>query len=440
VNSVYLRLRRLLFSSAGVYFLATALARAGSLVLIPLYTRRLTEAQFGDYAVAQVLQQLALNLLSLGTVAAVTRFYFDGTDLAAARAKTGAAARFTMLLALSLAALTQVAIWIFGAHAAQRLGGRWELSCILWATVGLLFATIPASVLRASQRPILASLLMLFQFLSSVAAGIVLVAVAHRGLRGAIEALAVAGLINGTIGLIYVLFALPGRPTLTLAKESLAFSLPFVPHFVANYAGAASDRFVMKGVGHERELGAYALASQLTSPAQMVVQAWTDADSPRMGELYRTGGARALRADFRRTCVSYALASLVPGVGIVLGLPLLKLFVGARFSHALWPVPIMAALGVVESQYFPSVNALFYLKQTKYVPLVTASSAGINTLLNLLLIPFFGIWGALLARATFAFVRSGSMMLIARRCLAAPEAAASELEVDERLRLRGNRE
>src|SRR5262245_14025817 len=71
---------RLALGPTGVYLAASILAKAGALVLIPLYTRKLSPDQYGDLVLAQVLVSILPTLLSWGLASAVGRFYFDGPD------------------------------------------------------------------------------------------------------------------------------------------------------------------------------------------------------------------------------------------------------------------------------------------------------------------------------------------------------------------------
>lgn len=40
------------------------------------------------------------------------------------------------------------------------------------------------------------------------------------------------------------------------------------------------------------------------------------------------------------------------------------------------------------------INTFYFMKKTKYLPIATLTSGTLNVLLNILLIPYIGIWGA----------------------------------------------
>ena len=226
---------------AGIYFAATLLARAGAILLIPLYTRRLGRDEYGDLALAQTIVAFLPTFLSLGLLSAMSRYYYDDKDVAASREKAAAAARSMVLVTLALGGVVELLIVTFAPAGRVGLAGRYELSCVLVAGVGSSFAATPAIYLRAAQRPIAAAAFQVGQFLSNIVSGLVLVVVLDRHLRGAIEASALAYGADGLFGLAFIAVALKGRVTLARLRESLRFSLPFVPHFAANLASGSFD-------------------------------------------------------------------------------------------------------------------------------------------------------------------------------------------------------
>ena len=417
------RLRRLfafVTSPAGIYLVSSVLAKAGVNVLVPLYTRRLTIEEFGEYGLAQTLAQVGPMFLSLGTLAAVSTFYFSGKDLEKSRRKSGSAARVSIVLTTTLGLLVQVAVLLFAPRGVG-LGSTRALSCVLWGGIGAFFAQIPVVYFRAQQRPLRAAAFQLFQFLAVVGAAYVQVVVFGRGLLGAIEAIALSGVTMGVLGVAFALLALPGTLNRAIARETLHFSLPFVPHFASMQITSISDRWIMKGSGRELDLGSYSLAVTVTGPIGMVLSAWNESESPKMGETVRRGGRRAVAAGFPKILLQYALATLVPGLALLAALPLLKIIVGQRFSHALWPIPIMIGLIVLESPFSPCINVFSYFKRTRVIPLITMSGALLHLLANLLLIPRWGTAGALVARAIACLARSSVLIWFAVQTLRQPD-------------------
>jgi O-antigen/teichoic acid export membrane protein len=410
------RLRDRGFGSAGIYLAATMLARGGAFVLVPLYTRRLSLEQYGDYALAQTLVQLLPTFLSLGLLSSLARMYYEGKDVREARARVGAVARWMAALTLGLALLLQIAVGLFWPAAGKGLNGRWELSCIIWAAAGGALAGVPAVYFRAAQRPLAASLFQLGQFLSVAGAGFLLVAVLNRGFRGSIEACALAYGTDGVVSLVFILVVLKGRMTRRSLIESLRFSIPFIPHFSANQLQQIGDRWIMKILHLQADLGAYAIASQVAAPVFMTTIAWNDTASPRIGEMYREGGLATIRARFKSIQRSYVVAAAIPSLLLIAGLPLIATILGPRGAGGLWLVPMLCGVLILETFYYPNSNVVFFASQASLIPKITIATAILNILFNVLLIPRLGAPGALLARGLSMGTRSAVMRLAAHRC------------------------
>lgn len=410
--------------AAGVYTLSSVLSRAGAIVLIPLYTRRLSLADYGDYALAQTVMQILPSVLSLGLVSAVARFFFEGRDVATAQARTAAVARAQILLSVAFAALLQAGVLLARPGGTTGLFGRWELSCMVWASAGGAIAAIPSAYLRVRQRPIATSLFQLGQFLCFTGAGILLVSVLGRGLRGSIEAAALAYVVNGLAAVVFVLRALKGPLRRDVLREALRFSLPFVPHYVASQSQLIADRWTMKGAGLAEALGGYSLASQLATPTSMLVGAWNDAVGPSFGEAYRTGGLPALAARYWSWVRTFLVVAGGGSLLTVAGLPVVGLLVGDAFRHALWITPWLLCSIIIETLYYPSFDVLFFANRSGVIPFITALSTFLSVALNILLVPRYGVVGAIAARLCSMSVRSAVIFVAARRSLRGANAAA----------------
>jgi O-antigen/teichoic acid export membrane protein len=403
---------------ATVYLSATILARAGAVLLIPLYTRRLTLPEYGDYALAQTLVYLLATPIALGLHNAVSRFYFNLKDRRASKERAGSCARWLVVIALTIAGVLQVAVLCLRPPRTHGLFARWELSCIVWASCGSSIGQVPSQYLKGAQRPFPAAAFQLTEFALTVGSGILLVFTLGRGLRGAIEAFALAGVTNGLIAIAFILIELEGPLSIPVLREAVRFSVPLIPHAVANQLQFVADRWVMKITGYETALGGYSLASQLTTPVSMAVEAWNQASSPQMGEVSREGGIRAMArwsAAYQR---SYAIIAFIASAALCLALPIAAFLVGKSFSRALNIVPLLCAIIMLDSIYYANAVIAFYANHPATIPKVTIPAGVINVGLNALLIPAMGgVVGAIASRAVSVAFRTGAMWWFARRHL-----------------------
>ena len=403
--------------TASVYLVATVLARAGGILLVPLYTRRLTTGEYGDYALAQTLVALMSTPLALGLHAAVSRFYFEAKDLGQSIRKAGTAARWLILVTLGISSLLQMVVLLACPPGRHGIHGQWELSCILWAAAGSGIGVIPGQYLRGAQRPFAGAAFQLSEFIFSVGAGLLMVLVLNRGLRGAVEAAALQAVISGAISIVFISVSLKGPLSRATLREALKFSLPYVPHAMGNQIQFIADRWVMKFTGNDAGLGVYALASQLTTPVSMATQAWHTASSPEMGEVSRNEGPAGLAAHSYKYQRSYVLVTVAASVAVCVGMPIATLFVGKNFTQSLYLVPVICGIMVFESLYFANDVFVFYLGQTAVIPKITITAGILNVVFNIIFIPVYGLWGAIISRTLSMAFRSGAMWYAARTYL-----------------------
>ncbi len=403
--------------NALLYTLTTVLSRAAILVLAPLYTRKLSPAEYGELALAQTLVGTLPTFVSLGLLSGLSRFFFEGASAAEGTQRAGGVARWIVVIAIGAALSLQATLLLIPLPGA----GLWqmhELSCVVWGATGALMLGVPMVVLRSAQRAGLASVLQLLDFAVSLGSAIVLVAVLDRGTRGALEATGIAGLVSTIVCLVFVLSSMPGPLDRAVLRRALLFSLPYVPHFAANQLLLISDRWLLKFFGFDQELGVYSLASQLAAPITMVILAWNEAVSPRVGEDFRLRGVVALREGEKTVVRSYFFLAVGVSAALVVFSPLVLLIFGSAYGTALWFLPGLCLVMVIETFYYPYSNYLFFMNQTKAIPKITVVAAITNVLCNLLLIPFIGVAGAIISRAIGGGVRSGASAYAARASIA----------------------
>ncbi len=396
-----------------IYFVAATLPRIASLILLPLYSRRLSATDYGQYGLAQTAIAFLPPVLSLGLSAAVSRFYFDNQDRQAAVRRVGGISRWLLVVSATLAAVIEIPVLLF---APVRIGlfGRWELSCIIWAGWGSVVAQIPPLYLKSAQRPFAAAAFQVTQFVALLCSGLLLVGYFHRGLRGTIEASAIAYLLDSVVSLVFVLLALKGEMKESLLWEGVRLSVPFVFHLVASSMQQWGDRWVLEVCDLKPELGRYTAAQTVVSPGSMAVAAWNEASAVEIGEIFRAGGAAALRRRLRSFVLSFAGIGLGSSVLIGAGVPIFWVLVSTNLHSAFALVPLLCLSVIVEALYYPGALVLFYLGRTWIIPAATISSAIVNIVAGLLLARQFGLVGALLGRLISMSLRSVLLLMAAR--------------------------
>src|SRR5262249_4590043 len=251
---------------AAVYGLASMLTQAAGLVLLPLYTRYLTTA---DYGVLEVLGRIAETaatvLLLCGFRQALFTFYQQAPDeterrrvVCAAYLLAGAACGLGVALTLIL---VRPLCWLFPLEKVA----NYELLLTL-ALFGILldpFTMLPLAILQARTRSTQFVLITLAQFLTLVTVRIVLIAVLGWGVAGV---LAGAVLTTGGYAVLLTLGQLrraAAWPRWETVRGLFRFALPFLPGGLCFFVLQHGDRFFLYRCAGPEEVGVYSLGYKL---------------------------------------------------------------------------------------------------------------------------------------------------------------------------------
>ncbi len=393
-------------SPAAIYLGAAILSRAASLFLIPLYTRRLTVEEYGRYALFLTLLAFLSTFLSAGLLSAIPTEYFSDKDHAVGKRRASEVSRWIALLVLGGATLSLVGAGLFAANDPTSLFGRKTLSLAIVGSAGMAIGTVPWTLLRSEQRPYPAAAFQLLEFTTMTGAGLLLVLVLRRGYEGAIEAAALAPAVNALAALIYIWRLPKSGLHLKRLRAALRFALPFLPHFVAGWLLGASDLWILRRAGFALELGSYSLAAQVVAPVSMVITAWNLHMAAEMGACFRADGIPGMRSRLPGVRLTYIASAVVPGVALLLGLPLVASVVGERFESAIVFVPFLVLAILPNALYFADFQILYYSGRSWRIAGATVAAAVLTVVVGLLVIPRYGAYGAVAARVTGALVRS----------------------------------
>jgi hypothetical protein len=77
-------------------------------------------------------------------------------------------------------------------------------------------------------------------------------------------------------------------------------------------------------------------------------------------------------------------------------------------------MPFLAAAYVIDSFYYPGVNAIFYSGRPRAIPITTVSSAAGGLLVAYVLLRAYGVYGLVAARIVTSALRASLIGLAAR--------------------------
>lgn len=382
-----------------------------SAAVTPVVTRLVTPQEYGHLATAVVMVQLLFSLESMGLVVGVQKVHAEANGgLGGGRTVLSLAAVMALVMTLGLEASTSLWATSLGFPATSTV----PMYAVAWA--GLVAVTsVFMALLQSENRPFMYSSVSLVQSVFTQILGL-----AALLLLGRTTSHYLAGLLVGQVVALCLAVgsappALRGLLNVRGHTALLAFSLPLVPEQVATFVLQSSDRFVVQAKLGPVAVGRYSLAYNLGILGATLLAVLNLVWLPPVLRA-PPGPERAALLEASRDKLIMLAAPLM--LGVSLGAPAVLMFwAPASFDPAgLRFVTTVVALSSMPALLFTSeFRTLVAAGRTKVVGATTVAAALLNILLNLALVPRFGIGGSAVATLVAYSAQAGAAHLVSRR-------------------------
>lgn len=388
---------------------------------IYVFTRLLSPEEYGRYAL--MLSALSLiHALSLTWVEA-SMFRFTGKAIAKGEAadhyKTGLVAILqATIAALLLTGGLLLIVWPYPAY-------RWFVPLI---ALHLPFNSIVKTVFEARRASQQVGHYMVASVSKSVLGFVVGVLLAWLSGLGALAPL--AGLLAASTVLVVVegpwlLKQATGGTSRPAHRQAwFAFGLPTAIAISLDMLLSSADRFLIAVFIDEAAVGAYTAGYGVADKTVLVICAWAAlAASPLMMAAYEEQGPEAAKAEARGLINTLLLLGAPAATGLALvARPLAEAMIGEGLrTQAIEIIPWIAFAGLLNGLLIHYVSESFQLAhKTRQRALLMIVPVAANVALNCLLIPAFGLMGAVYATIISYAGALFLMALVGRRYLALP--------------------
>jgi O-antigen/teichoic acid export membrane protein len=384
-----------IFKKSATYAVGLLAARSLSFVLIPLYTRYLTTA---DYGILELLDlTLSLTLVFAGSRLGQALFYYyfaeTDEDVRARHMSTN------MLASVLFGAIALAVCWFFSPQLSWLVFGTAEYARYFRMTSVAVGVAIPMEnglcCVRAFNQPSVYSLISIVRTMAAALINVILLSKFHMGVASVLWSLIVTQSIVAVYLMVYVYRRVPFSFDMRLfrlqAKYSAPMSVGSLGEFVLNYG----DRYFLRQVVSLSDIGIYSLAYKIGMLIPTIQGPFALYWLAQEVKVVRAEGGWKI---FTRVA-TYQLLGLT-AVTILIALfiePLLKLLVTPAFRTAGKYGPWIALAYLVRAMSGPPREVFVIEKR----PEKEAYVVWIGTILCLLgyafLIPRFGLWGAVAA-------------------------------------------
>lgn len=379
-----------------VYGVGGVAGSAVSVLLVPIYARQLGDTGVGITGVLNSMISLGLMLFGLALPQAFFRWYLQESRDQRQRAHVLG----TTLTIRVVASIFGFAAVLVGAVAVTTAlyGGDFLAVFALAAPIVLFdsFSSIPLSFLRAERRARSYIIVSLTRAILGTILILMLVVPGELGVIGVALGSAIAAAVSAGVGIVALVRA--GASGLTidlgLSRDMLRFALPLVPASLAGWVLNLSDRPLLQLMtGDAALVGVYTLGytAGLVTNA-LVVQPFSLAWGAAYWEIARDddGPLAFARVLTWFLFVASAVALLISAMGT----DILRLLVGREFELSRFVIPFSAFAYVLYGAYSIGAAGLGIVGRSRLAATTMTVAAATAVVLNLVLIPVIGIFGA----------------------------------------------
>jgi O-antigen/teichoic acid export membrane protein len=374
-----------------IYAISGIITRGLSFFLLPLYTRLLAPSDYGALDMLLTFGAFIHLTVALEISQGMARYYGESKDEQDRVGYGSTAFWFTLaaynvFLIAALVFADALSLWVMGKQGLEnvfRIGlfnlwinglfnilqnqFRWSLRSRFYAISSLIAAVVST----------LATFLLAYKF--------------EQGLYGIVSALAVGALAGCCYALPHLRDSVKFRFDTARLKRMLRFSLPLVPSGIAVFAAYYIDRIMIRHFMTLADVGIYGIAFRIASITSLIMVGFQMSLTPLVMAHHREKETPGHIATIFRIFVAFSLV-LFLGLGLFAKETLWLMATPDYYGAA--PVVAFLAPAILLSNMYIFAPGTTIANKTHYILYINLAGAALNILLNLFLIPQYGIFGA----------------------------------------------
>lgn len=369
------------------------LSRFISFLLLPVFTAYLSPKDYGVIAILGIMNLIVISVFSFGFGASTGLCYFEGND-PGRKEKTIWSS--VLILAVSVCALGVVA-FLFPGQISELLfksPAHAGLVTISLLSAGMIILNTQLMLyLMFEKRAFLYVAISTSVTLLSLGLSVYTIVLLGRGVMGMIESILIANIIGLILVVIPVVQSLPFHLSGAIARELLRFGSPLIPAALFLFILLQANQYILQRFRGLEEVGVYVIGFNFGLVMNLLVSAFSSAWYPHfMSYMDRPGEARDT---IRRVVTLYIIgAGIVSLFFYAAARPVIMMMTQPPFHEAYQVIGPAATAFFLCGLFTVLLPSVYFAKEVKYVSAIQGTAAMIAVILNLTMIPGFGMLGA----------------------------------------------
>lgn len=379
------------------YGLGSALPKLIGFFLLPLYTFYLTPDDYGIVEICAAIGGFMVIFMRLGVPGSVSRYYLDYQGEPQRLADyVSTVHHFLLAASVGIGLACSIGLYFFSELVTP--GVLFFPFLVLVMANGVLSANsdLQKRLIQSKEQSRYSAVLSVSNSVVGIVAALILVVWFRMGALGFIWSQTITTVLFFLQAQWYLRPFLKGRFDKKMWRESIGYGLNILPHHLSAALAPLLCKLILLHSGSMAALGLFSLAGRFSQPMELAFAAFNKAYQPVYFQLRKDGAAPP------------SLLKMMAGVWVVfvwvyLGVaflvpPLIPLLTPARFHASAELVPFLANGFMWQVSYFLLSTDLYYLKQTRYIPVISFSGLCVTLLFTFLLAPAYGGMGLAVAQ------------------------------------------
>lgn len=374
------------------------LPQAIGFFLLPVFTRFLSPNEYGiqNYYYVIIAYLLQFSLLAVNTY--VIRHYFICDNEVDRRNLLGEASSFSLINAFIIHVIAAISIPVIFRFYGVGIPIKGYLPIVLISSFFDLFTTFPLILFRVKEQALWFVVLSIAKILTRYFGAIFVLANLELGLLGKMQSDLVVNFFFALISVVIIIRNANLKLVFPNLRKMLGFSFPFFVSTLLFLIVDNSDRFILERAISTAELGVFSIAVTITLAFSSFVASIYRAIEP---SVYKSHKSDLFVSSFVRLKKNYYLIVLVAALFTALFIgEIIGVMANERYIEAskMAPPLILAAV-------FQAISILYNMVfgaelKTKHILYQNIFGAIIIVGANVLLIPYFKVWGVGLAKTS----------------------------------------
>jgi O-antigen/teichoic acid export membrane protein len=396
-----------------VYGITNILSQLVSLLLLPLYTKKLSPEDYGIFALIGICISGYAIFSNLGISSAIFRFTGTSNSETEKEEYLGNAQLINLLtnaltLVIFLLLINKISSLVFE----NNINVQYAYYIAILGTLSS-FSNVLISFLKVSRETIKIAKSSIINLVVSVISTFIGLIYLNLGVCGAL----LGGAAGNVVSFLYLFYVTPKNKLIlnhSRIKTLLKFALPIFPHKIIGFFIPITSQIILVKYMDLNTLGMYNIALKFALPLVLFINLFQNAYAPIRFEIYKQGNtntdlfAKINLLYFMVTFTGYATVSLF-------GDWILVMVTDVKFHEAGFYIPFLALIPLAQSIYFAFGTGVEFSKSPKFYPIISLIGILFIVLTSILTIPRYQIIGAALSTTIGWLIMALCMFIYAKK-------------------------